>query len=117
MRWKLFWSALWATAVTLTMVSVADAAGQSAARPSEFILIVQIVLLIAVGRGLGEVMQRIGQPSVIGELLAGRDRTVAGPTAPPDGLVFVSPLYPAEWALPIEVTSQDTPIPVATPSL
>ena len=71
MRWKLFWSALWATAVTLTMVSVADAAGQSAARPSEFILIVQIVLLIAVGRGLGEVMQRIGQPSVIGELLAG----------------------------------------------
>ena len=53
----------------------------------------------------------------IGELLAGRDRTVAGPTAPPDGLVFVSPLYPAEWALPIEVTLQDTPIPVATPSL
>jgi Kef-type K+ transport system membrane component KefB/nucleotide-binding universal stress UspA family protein len=71
MRWKLFWSALWAMAVTLTMVTVADAAGQSAARPSEFILIVQIVLLIAVGRGLGEVMQRIGQPSVIGELLAG----------------------------------------------
>ena len=38
------------------------------------------------------------------ELLAGRDRTVAGPTAPPDGLVFVSPLYPAEWGLPSEVT-------------
>ncbi len=31
----------------------------------------QIVLLIAVGRGLGEIMQRLGQPSVIGELLAG----------------------------------------------
>jgi Kef-type K+ transport system membrane component KefB/nucleotide-binding universal stress UspA family protein len=29
------------------------------------------VLLIAVGRGLGEIMQRLGQPSVIGELLAG----------------------------------------------
>lgn len=40
----------------------------------------------------------------IGELLTGRDRTVAGPTAPPDGLVFVSPLYPAEWGLPSEVT-------------
>ena len=40
----------------------------------------------------------------IAELLAGRDRTVAGPTAPPDGLVFVSPLYPAEWRLPTEVT-------------
>jgi Kef-type K+ transport system membrane component KefB/nucleotide-binding universal stress UspA family protein len=71
MRWKLFWSALWATTITMIMVTVADAAGQGAARPSEFILIVQIVLLIAVGRGLGELMQRIGQPSVIGELLAG----------------------------------------------
>ncbi len=40
----------------------------------------------------------------IAELLAGRDRTVAGPTAPPDGLVFVSPLYPAHWQLPPEVT-------------
>lgn len=39
--------------------------------PSEFLLVAQIVLLIAVGRGLGEIMQRIGQPSVIGELLAG----------------------------------------------
>lgn len=42
--------------------------------------------------------------SWIAELLQGRDRTVAGPTAPPDGLVFVSPLYPAEWGLPEEVT-------------
>jgi tRNA pseudouridine38-40 synthase len=40
----------------------------------------------------------------IAELLAGRDRTVAGPTAPPQGLVFVGPLYPAEWQLPAEVT-------------
>ncbi len=40
----------------------------------------------------------------IAELLAGRDRTLAGPTAPPDGLVFVSPLYPAQWGLPREVT-------------
>lgn len=40
----------------------------------------------------------------IAELLAGRDRTVAGPTAPPQGLVFVGPLYPSKWALPEEVT-------------
>lgn len=53
--------------------------------------------LLVVGRG--------EQPQHwIAELLAGRDRTVAGPTAPPDGLVFVSPLYPAEWGLPAEVT-------------
>ena len=29
------------------------------------------MILVAVGRGLGELMQRIGQPSVIGELLGG----------------------------------------------
>jgi tRNA pseudouridine38-40 synthase len=37
-------------------------------------------------------------------LLAGRDRTLAGPTAPPDGLVFVGPRYPPECGLPAEVT-------------
>ncbi|MDX3932073.1 MAG: tRNA pseudouridine(38-40) synthase TruA [Stenotrophomonas sp.] len=40
----------------------------------------------------------------IGELLAGQDRTVAGPTAPPQGLVFLGPLYPDNWQLPAEVT-------------
>ena len=40
----------------------------------------------------------------IAQLLAGRDRTVAGPTAPPQGLVFVGPLYEAQWGLPDEVT-------------
>lgn len=33
----------------------------------------------------------------IAELLAGRDRTVAGPTAPSGGLVFLGPLYPQQW--------------------
>lgn len=40
----------------------------------------------------------------IAELLAGLDRTVAGPTAPPTGLVFIGPRYPAGWNLPAEVT-------------
>ena len=40
----------------------------------------------------------------IAELLAGRDRTLAGPTAPPQGLVFVGPLYAPQWQLPAEVT-------------
>lgn len=40
----------------------------------------------------------------IAELLAGRDRTVAGPTAPADGLVFLHPLYEAGWGLPADVT-------------
>ena len=64
-------SGCWALRGALLMITVADAAGEKSAKPSEFIFIVQIVLLIAVGRGLGEIMQRIGQPSVIGELLGG----------------------------------------------
>ncbi|GIQ75118.1 Na+/H+ antiporter [Bradyrhizobium sp. RD5-C2] len=52
-------------------MTIAGAEGDKAARPSEFLLLLQISLLIAVGRGLGELMQRIGQPSVIGELLSG----------------------------------------------
>lgn len=52
--------------------------------------------LLLVGRG--------DQPEGwIAELLAGRDRTVAGPTAPSSGLVFVGPRYPAECQLPAEV--------------
>ncbi len=62
---------LWAAALVLLTATVAAADGPKSSQPSEFLLIVQIALLIAVGRGLGEIMQRIGQPSVIGELLAG----------------------------------------------
>ncbi|HEV2607673.1 MAG TPA: tRNA pseudouridine(38-40) synthase TruA [Xanthomonadaceae bacterium] len=40
----------------------------------------------------------------MGELLRGRDRTIAGATAPPQGLCFLGPLYPAQWGLPVEAT-------------
>jgi tRNA pseudouridine38-40 synthase len=52
--------------------------------------------LLMVGRG-----ERA--PAWIGELLAGRDRNVAGPTAPAQGLLFIGPLYPPECGLPQEV--------------
>ena len=38
---------------------------------SETTFLIQIVVLILLGRVLGEIMQRIGQPSVMGQLLAG----------------------------------------------
>jgi K+:H+ antiporter len=38
---------------------------------SEAVFIVQIVLLLLTGRLLGEAMQRIGQPAIIGQLVAG----------------------------------------------
>ncbi|MEO7252503.1 MAG: tRNA pseudouridine(38-40) synthase TruA [Arenimonas sp.] len=40
----------------------------------------------------------------LGTLLAGRDRRVAGPTAPAEGLVFLGPKFPAQWQLPAEVS-------------
>lgn len=40
----------------------------------------------------------------IAELLAGRDRSRAGPTAPATGLCFLAPVYPVHWGLPAEVS-------------
>jgi tRNA pseudouridine38-40 synthase len=40
----------------------------------------------------------------LGELLAGRDRAKAGPTAPAAGLTFLGPRYPAHWNLPVEIS-------------
>ncbi len=51
-----------------------------------------------------EVGARARDEDWIGELLAARDRTLAGPTAPAAGLVFTGPLYPASRGLPREVT-------------
>jgi len=39
-------------------------------------------------------------------LLQSRERTKAGPTAPPNGLTLLGPLYPPQWGLPDEVTVQ-----------
>ncbi len=53
--------------------------------------------LLPIGRG--------EQPtSWIGELLTGRKREVAGPTALASGLTFLGPRYEAHWDLPAEVS-------------
>jgi K+:H+ antiporter len=39
--------------------------------PSEALFIRQIVLLLLAGRLLGEFVQRVGQPAVMGQLVAG----------------------------------------------
>ena len=53
--------------------------------------------LLPIGRG-----ERA--PQWLGELLRGRDRSLAGPTAPATGLTFIAPRYPVQWNLPAEVT-------------
>lgn len=67
-----------ALSCTLTIGSAAFAApGGSQTGPSEALFIAQIVLLLLVGRLLGEASQRIGQPAVMGQLIAG---VVLGPS-------------------------------------
>lgn len=53
--------------------------------------------LLEVGRGERPV-------AWIAELLAARNRNLAGVTALPQGLTFIGPRYPSQWALPPEVT-------------
>ncbi|TCV94747.1 tRNA pseudouridine38-40 synthase [Luteibacter rhizovicinus] len=53
--------------------------------------------LLPIGRG--------EQPVAwMAELLEGRNREVAGATAPAEGLTFLGPRYEAHWGLPMEVT-------------
>jgi len=57
---------------------------------SEAHFIAQIVLLLMVGRLLGEAMQRIGQPAVMGQLIAG---IILGPSVfGADDAAFIPPL-------------------------
>src|SRR5437870_1201423 len=46
-------------------------AAASSTGPSEVVFLAQLLVLMVVGRLLGEAMNRIGQPSVMGQLLAG----------------------------------------------
>jgi tRNA pseudouridine38-40 synthase len=56
--------------------------------------------LLPVGRGERPVVW-------VAELLDGRDRSVAGPTAPAAGLLFLGPRYPRQWGLPPDVCGDD----------
>jgi Kef-type K+ transport system membrane component KefB/nucleotide-binding universal stress UspA family protein len=65
-------SALIAAAVLLSASCLALAAAEPAEKgPSEVLFIGQLIVLITVGRLLGELMLRIGQPAVMGQLIAG----------------------------------------------
>jgi uncharacterized membrane protein YoaK (UPF0700 family) len=53
------------------LVPAVSFAAEGGKGPSTELLFAQIVILIFCGRLLGEAMQRIGQPAVIGQLVAG----------------------------------------------
>ncbi len=60
-----------ALGIVLLAATPALAAETAKAGPSEAVFIAQIILLLSVGRLMGELMQRLGQPAVMGQLLAG----------------------------------------------
>ena len=57
--------------VALLTVSPVSAAGDAPVRPSEALFIGAILVILLTSRVLGEAMQRLGQPAVIGHLIAG----------------------------------------------
>jgi len=67
-------------------------AGNGSGGGAEALLLAQVVILVIGGRFLGEVMYRIGQPSIIGQILAG---IILGPTVLgslwPGGEAFLFP--------------------------
>jgi Kef-type K+ transport system membrane component KefB/nucleotide-binding universal stress UspA family protein len=70
LRWRAGPIAACATLLVLSPAA-AFAAESPQGGPSEAVFLAELVILILVGRLLGEAMQRIGQPSVMGQLLAG----------------------------------------------
>jgi tRNA pseudouridine38-40 synthase len=56
--------------------------------------------LLQVGQGLQPV-------SWVQEVLQARNRDVAAPTFPPDGLYFLGPQYAPEWGLPTRTPAYD----------
>ncbi|OWO94900.1 potassium transporter [Rhizobium esperanzae] len=62
-----------ALAVLLLLVAASASAAGVADRdaPSETLFLVQIIVLVAIGRLLGEFMVRIGQPSIMGQIIGG----------------------------------------------
>ena len=62
----------WMGGAVLALLAASDAFAAEGAPsgPSEAIFFAQVGLLLVVGRMLGEAMQRIGQPAVMGQLVA-----------------------------------------------
>ena len=58
-------------AVGVFGAGAALAADQGGGKPSDAVFLTEILVLVIAGRLMGEAMQRIGQPSVMGQLIAG----------------------------------------------
>ena len=89
-----------AFAAALCVASTAAQAASSGGGRSELVFLGQIVVLLLLGRLLGEIMQRLGQPAVMGQLIAG---ILLGPSVfgalAPDVQAMVFPAAPEQKAM------------------
>lgn len=83
-----FVAALAFATVALPSLALAAESGNSG-HASETLLLAQVVVLVILGRLLGELLYRLGQPSIIGQILAG---ILLGPTV-------LGSLWPAGQAM------------------
>jgi Kef-type K+ transport system membrane component KefB/nucleotide-binding universal stress UspA family protein len=65
------WGPFLSGAAVLALSTTAAFAAEGPSGPSEVIFLAELVILILIGRLLGEAMARIGQPSIMGQLLGG----------------------------------------------
>ncbi|MEH2560608.1 cation:proton antiporter [Bradyrhizobium sp. AZCC 2289] len=87
--------------ILFSLADVTDAfAAEVAKGPSEVVFLAQLIALMVIGRLLGEAMNRIGQPSVMGMLLAG---VLLGPsvlgTLSPEMQIAIFPKNPEQKAM------------------
>jgi Kef-type K+ transport system membrane component KefB/nucleotide-binding universal stress UspA family protein len=95
-----------ASAVLLALTAAPAFAAEAAKGPSEAVFIAQLIVLLVIGRLLGELMLRIGQPAVMGQLIAG---IMLGPSLLgvvwPDLQHWIFPRTPEQKAM-IDAVSQ-----------
>ena len=100
------WAASLAAAILPALLPTSVLAAADGTGPSEAIFIAEIIVLMIVGRLLGEVMLRLRQPAVMGQLIAG---LLLGPSflglLIPDAQLALFPKNPEQKAM-IDAVSQ-----------
>lgn len=95
-----------ATLMAGAAAHAAEQGGAVATGSGEAAFVAKIVLLLVVGRGLGEILERFGQPAVMGQLIGG---ILLGPSllgwAWPDAHQLIFPPDPAQQSM-IQALSQ-----------
>ncbi|MBX4966738.1 universal stress protein [Rhizobium binae] len=65
------WQVAVAVLFLFTAVTASGAGATQQGTPSESLFLVQVIVLVVIGRLLGEFMVRIGQPSIMGQIIGG----------------------------------------------